>query len=111
MSRRRRAASVGSSTDRLGVAGNARGAVGIASLRVVLPCPDMQLVERRQTVAIWGGDVIQQIPVQRRHPPAWIVTCPDARKHDELDANEAHGTVCHRLVNQSFRLLRVQYAC
>ena len=59
-------------SDRLVVARNLRVPVGIASLRVVFPCPDMHLIERRQTVAIWGSNVIQQIPVQRRHAAAWM---------------------------------------
>src|SRR6185312_8632836 len=68
-----RTVSAGSSIEPLVVAGNARVPVGIASLRVVLPCPDMQFVKRRQAVAIGGGNVIQQIPVQRRHAALGIV--------------------------------------
>src|SRR5437762_689534 len=57
------------SSCRLVIAGNLRIPVGEASIRVVLPRPDMQFVERRQPVAVRRADVVRQMSVQRRRAP------------------------------------------
>src|SRR5205823_14749132 len=66
------------STERLVDAGDVRIPVGVASLRVLLPRPDMDLVERRQPIAIGCADIAQQIPLQRRQTAAGVLRRPDA---------------------------------
>src|ERR1700680_1630330 len=72
------------STHWLMLARHVRIPVGKASFGVVLPRPDVQLVERRQAVAIRGTDVIQQISLQCRRRTVRMALGPVAREHDEL---------------------------
>src|SRR4029077_10141396 len=96
--------------DRLLGAAYAGVPVGVAALRGLLPCPDMDLVERRQPVAIGRADVVQEVPIECRHTAAWIIGYPHALEHDELDADQTHLAVRHRLVDERLWLLRLQHA-
>jgi hypothetical protein len=55
-------------------------------------------------------EVVHQIPIERRGTSGRVPALPSVREHDVLDAGQGQRAVRHRLVDQGFRLRRVQYA-
>ncbi|MGH8176495.1 MAG: hypothetical protein ACREV5_09560 [Steroidobacter sp.] len=68
-SRRRTQQYQRASVERLPVAGHERVPVREGPVRVALPRPDVQLVQRRQAVPVRCTDVVRQMSLQRRRTP------------------------------------------
>ena len=39
--------------------------IGERAIRVLLPCPDVELIERRDTIAVRGTDIVEHLTHQR----------------------------------------------
>src|SRR5256885_11827755 len=56
--------------------------------RIVLPRPDVQLVEGRQAVAIRRADELKVLPHQHGRRAVRVARVPLVREHEKLDADE-----------------------
>src|SRR6185295_9500957 len=100
---------------RLGpVARHARVEVREVAERVVLECPHVQLIERGQAITIGRSDEIHELAVEARGRRVDLMIRelgrPVVRELNELDANEAEEAIADRLVDESFRMRRVEHA-
>src|SRR5262249_30269704 len=90
------------------LAGNARIPIGEAAVGVLLPRPNVQLVESRQAVPIGLVDEVRQMSVERGRSTLRMKLRPVACDDDELDADQAQRAIWQRFVDQGFGLVRVQ---
>src|SRR5580658_11048845 len=75
--------------------------VNECAIWIVLPCPDVQFVKSVEAVSVWAGNQLQQLLIELRR--SRIFLCPGGCVHNELDANQAHGSSPQRLINQGLR--------
>src|SRR3954470_1152225 len=66
------------------------------AVRIVLPCPDVQRVERRRPEAIGGLEVVKELSVQLGRAGVGFV--PVGREHEKVGAGDAQAAGRRRLV-------------
>ena len=76
------------------------------SVRIVLPCPDMECVERGEPEAVGGLEVVEELTHQLGRALVLLVPC--VGEYDEVRADETKRAVRLRFVNHDSRLRWVQ---
>src|SRR5437870_11332303 len=78
------------------------------SVRVVLPSPDMQRIERRQSEAIRSFEQMKELPHELRRLLMGLVPC--LGEHQIISADQLEAAVRHWLIDDDLRTSRVEDA-
>ena len=84
-----------------GRARNIRVPVDERTVRIVLPCPDVQRVKGRQTETIGRIKQMEQLSHQLRR--CGILCVPRVRDQQIVSANQLERSVGHRFINYDLR--------
>ena len=76
---------------------------------VLLPCPNVQRIKRRQSKTVRGVEQVKQLAHQFWRIP-WMVLVPHIGEDEEVGSNELSASVWRRFVDHDLRTRRIQHA-
>src|SRR5206468_1798068 len=82
--------------------------IGERPVRIVLPRPDMQGIERRKTETIGCREQVKKLSHELRRPRVLLI--PIVCENQEVDAGHLQASARDRFVDDDLRLGGVQYA-